>query len=353
MRRIALMDICEGMILARPLYGPNGQIVINNGIPLQPSHIAKLKDLDIVDYIYVEDDNSKYIDQADKEAQQIRTNLLKEACDTIKNVQLGKYVDLGQEKTRAVPLLDELFRLQDLQPIFMAMKNCNDYLFAHSVTGFFLGIVLGAKLGLEGNKLRDLGTGALLRDSGMIKIDPAILNKPGKLTDAENKLIRQHPEAGFELLRTNPDISLASATCALQHHERFDGSGYPQRLANTAIHEYSCIVALTDVFTAMTSPTPYRKAIPVYDTLAIIQRTGETLFQPELIRLLAETTVFYPIGATVRLSDKTLGTITGYRDGDKLIPFIQVTCDENGQSCKRLAEMNLARNPNLYITEVL
>jgi HD-GYP domain-containing protein (c-di-GMP phosphodiesterase class II) len=167
----------------------------------------------------------------------------------------------------------------------------------------------GISLEYDELKLRDLGVGALLHDIGKIEIDPEILNKSGRLLPEEAVEIKGHPIKGFEILRKNPDISLISAHCAYQHHERFDGSGYPRRLNGEQIHEFAHIVAIADVYDALTSDVSYRRAVPVYEAIAIILKASGTLFDENLVNYFIENIAIYPIGTVVRLNTNQIGVV--------------------------------------------
>ena len=249
-------------------------------------------------------------------------------------------------------LLDECCMHKEIQPLFTAMQNCNDYLFNHAVCGYFFAMMLGMSCGIEGHRLRDLGLGALLRDVGMITISRDILNKPGSLTPEEMAIVKLHTEKGFEILQRNPEISLASANCALQHHERYDGSGYPRGARESSIHEFAQMTALADVYSSMTANTPYRKALSVYDTLAIIAKTGAAYFNPELVKTFISNVAIFPLGAVVRLNNQAIGIVNDYEDELRTKPVVNITKNASGERINQTVTIDLETNPALYIAEV-
>lgn len=350
MRRVLRESVKVGMTLAQPVYGVNGQVVLNSGVELSDFHISKLAEMD-VKYIYIQG-QAPLIDANDTVAQNAKNEFILAAHLALDEIQVGKYVETGTVKGRVLALLDECCMLKDIQPVFTAMQNCNDYLFKHAVCGYFYAMLMGIHYGIEGERLRDLGLGALLRDVGMLTISHDIINKPGSLTPEEMAIVKQHTEKGYDILRRNPEISLSAANCALQHHERFNGSGYPRGTKADSIHEFAQITALADVYSSMTANTPYRKALSVYDTLAIIAKAGAAYFNPDLIRVLASNIAIYPLGAVVHLNDKTVGIVNDYADELRTKPILHIVKNQAGERVNQVVTIDMENSPGLYITEV-
>ncbi|HWR44562.1 HD-GYP domain-containing protein [Sporomusa sp.] len=350
MRRVLREGIQTGMQLAQPVYGLNGQIILNSGIELTEFHISRLSELDIK-YIYIEGE-AQLIDPNDEAAQNARNEIVLNAHLALEEVRVGKYVQTEAVKSKVLALLDECCMHKEIQPLFTAMQACNDYLFKHAVSGYFFATIMGISRGHEGQRLRDLGLGALLRDVGMITISRDILNKPDALTPEEMAIVKKHTEKGYEILQRNSDISLSAANCALQHHERFDGSGYPRGASDSGIHEFAQIAAIADVYSSMTATTPYRKALSVYDTLAIIQKAGAAYFNPELIQVLINNVAIYPLGAVVRLNNQSMGIVHDYADEQRTKPIINITANAAGERVSQTVTIDMEANPTLYIAEV-
>jgi HD-GYP domain-containing protein (c-di-GMP phosphodiesterase class II) len=250
-------------------------------------------------------------------------------------------------------LVDELRRNQGLLVNFIDMRTRGDYLFSHSVNVCILSIMTGIGLEYDELKLRDLGIGALMHDIGKLEISSDILNKTGRLSQEEVEEIKKHPIYGFETLRRNPDISLMSAHCAFQHHERYDGSGYPRGLTGNGIHEFAHIVAIADVYDALTSDVSYRSAVPVYEALAIILKATGTLFDERLVTCFMENIAVYPIGTVVRLNTNQIGVIVDISRENKTKPVIRIITNEHKEMVNELVEIDLQKNPRVYIADVV
>lgn len=352
MRRILLDNITSGMKLAKPLYSAEGMVLLNAGVELKERFIGRLKELDVT-YIYVEDQLTQDIDVPDIVSEKARIEAVSTAKVLMQNIRLGKGVDAGPAKRVVNNLVDELCRNCGVLINFIDMRTRTDYLFHHAVNVCILSIMTGIHIGYDEIRLRDLGIGAILHDVGKNTVPDDILNKTERLTESEMLEMRRHAEAGFDILRKNPDISLLSAHCAFQHHERYDGSGYPRGLKADEIHQFAQIVAIADVYDALTSDAMYRRAVPVYEALAIILKAGGTYFNAELVTRFAENIAVYPIGSVVRLNTNQIGVVVDISRDYQSRPVVRIITDENRQRMNQLVEIDLSKNPRLYIADVV
>ena len=145
--------------------------------------------------------------------------------------------------------------------------------FTHSANVAYYCVLLAKASGITDRcDLRQIATGALLHDIGKLDILETILNKPGRLDDAEWDVIKRHPTNGLRLLAHRDDLNFAQLMMVYQHHERMDGSGYPVGVSGSSIHPWAQICAIVDVYEALTSHRPYRPALPQEDTIAILDR---------------------------------------------------------------------------------
>lgn len=352
MRRILLENIKTGMKIAKPIYSADGRILLNAGLELRERYIGRLRELDVT-YIYVEDELTADVDVPDVVSEKARVDAVSTAKVMMDKVKVGKGVDAGAAKQMTNNLVDELCRSHGTLVNFVDMRTKADYLFHHSVNVCILSVMTGINMEFDELRLRDLGVGAMLHDIGMTLIDQKLVNKTDRATPAELEEIRRHPALGFDILRKNPDISLISAHCAYQHHERFDGSGYPRNIKDDKIHQFAQIVALADVYDALTSDSSYRKAMPVYEAVAIIGRAAGHYFSAEVVDKFVANIAPYPIGSVVRLSNNQVGVVVDITKEFKTKPVVRIIADENRQRMNQLVEIDLAKNPRLYIADVV
>ena len=189
-----------------------------------------------------------------------------------------------------------------LLDMMQCLRGYDDITYVHSMNVALISNVIGNWLNLSKEDLRILTTCGLLHDIGKIKIPPEIIKKPGKLTDEEFALVRSHPKLGFDIL-SNRSLDERVKFAALQHHERFDGSGYPRNLTGPEISKFSSIIAIADVYDAMTSNRSYRKGICPFKVIASFEKEKE-LYEPSLLYLFMERTIEAYVNTEVLLSNK-------------------------------------------------
>jgi hypothetical protein len=182
----------------------------------------------------------------------------------------------------------------------------------------------------------------LLHDIGNVKVDQAILNKPSNLTSEEMQEIRQHTLYGFKMLEGSPSLNQGVWLAALQHHERIDGSGYPMKVKGEKIHPYAKIVAISDMYHAMTSNRNYRKAESPYLVLEELHAGSFGKLDPFYVQTFIERTTQFHNGVFVKLNDNRIGEIVFSDRNNPTRPMVSI----NGEI------VNLAQKRQFYICEV-
>ncbi len=189
------------------------------------------------------------------------------------------------------------------------LKVFDDYTYSHSVNVAVLSIIIGVTMGLGRKELTKLGLGALLHDIGKVFIDKDIVNKPGKLTDEEFSSMKMHSKLGYDYVRDRFQLPVKSYVAVLDHHERYDGSGYPNSKKGDEISDFGKMIALADVYDALTSERPYRKALPPSEAMEYIMGNSQVHFDPELVKVFSRKVAPYPVGTLVKLSNGMTGLV--------------------------------------------
>lgn len=195
---------------------------------------------------------------------------------TAKNIRTAK---------EAITEIVELILTDDDATSYLTKITSHDfYTYTHSVNVGLLAVSMAKVLfrGSNAHNMHEMGIGFFLHDLGKVQIDLAIINKPGRLTTDEMTVMRNHPTIGFKLLHDAHQLSEECKTIVLQHHERYDGTGYPKQLRGEEIHLYGKICALADVFDALTSNRPYRKKMAPFDALILMKKEMINHFQKDL-----------------------------------------------------------------------
>ena len=232
------------------------------------------------------------------------------------------------EARDALPLVEAISGSVDRHPsalISLArLKTKDRYTFLHSVAVCALMVSLGRQLGLSDDEVRDAGLAGLLHDIGKIAIPPEVLNKPGALTADEFRTVVVHPQAGYDILVGDTQMRDIALDVCLHHHERMDGTGYPHKLAGEGISLFSRMGAICDVYDAVTSDRPYKKA---WEAAYAIQRMVEwrgNHFDPMVFNAFVKSVGIYPVGSLVRLRSGRLAVVMQHTPGALLTPTVKV-----------------------------
>lgn len=357
MRLISLSKCQPGQRLAKNIYSDNGVVLIGEGVELSQRMIDRLQSYHVT-AIYIHDERTADIVVEDVISEATRKEAMKVITDTFKvfqdepqrtqkfiqNKQIGK-----QFRQVMYSVIDELKNNRSAMSLLGSVCGTDHYVFQHSFNVALYSSAIGLQLQLNEKELVELGMGAMLHDVGKMAVPLEILQKPGKLSDDEFNEIKKHAEIGFEILRKQDDIPLLAAHCAYQHHERLDGSGYPRQLKEKDIHRYAKILAVSDVFDALTTHRVYRKAMLPHQAMEILYSGVDKLYIKENVEAFRDSIALYPIGLGVTLSSGEEGIVIDYNRGAPSRPIVRILTDAEGNSETSPYEIDLSKRLNLFI----
>ncbi len=258
--------------------------------------------------------------------------------------RMGKAI----EADAVAPLVEEISNSVMRNPgalISLArLKTADDYTFMHSVAVCALMIALARQLDLDERQVKEAGMAGLLHDLGKAMIPLDVLNKPGKLTDAEFDLVKTHPEEGYKLLLEGQGVSDITKDVCLHHHEKIDGSGYPKGLTGETMSLFAKMGAVCDVYDAVTSNRPYKAG---WDPAESIKRMAEWKghFDPTVFQAFVKSLGIYPIGSLVKLASGKLGVVIEQGEQSLLKPRVKVFFSTKSQAYIKPEIVDLARSP--------
>ncbi|GAH75140.1 unnamed protein product, partial [marine sediment metagenome] len=196
------------------------------------------------------------------------------------------------------------------EAVVTGITSQDDYMYIQPVKAATLALLLGRRSGYIGAELASLGVANLLKDVGYISIPQEVLHRPDLLTEKELLKIRQHPTFGYELLSQHPSCNGVIANAVLQHHERWNGAGYPYGLKGPDINPFAQIIAIADTHTALLSERPGRKMYMPHEAIEYIMAYAGEQFNPELVELFVRQVPCYASGLTVKLNTKEIGIVS-------------------------------------------
>ena len=212
----------------------------------------------------------------------------------------------------------------DILTYLQNMQGNDDSVYAHSVNVALVSRAIGKWLKMSHDDLDDLTLAGLLHDIGKCNVPPEILNKAGKLTDEEFDLIKKHPLDGRKMLKQCPEMDSRYLNAALQHHERSDGTGYPRGLDDDEIDDFAAIVAIADVYDAMTATRAYRSAMSPFEVIAAFERDGLSKYRTGYILTFLKKMAEAYQNSLVLLSDGRRGRVIYTHKHHLSMPIVEL-----------------------------
>ncbi len=367
MRKLYIEQLQEGMILARAIYNDRGDILLARGVKLSSNYIRALRSLGYY-AVFVRDGADDDLDPPEVISEQVRVATYKHVRDlfaVVQNVTMqhdreGKQAALAHLGDKAAPQIAQLYR--DVEQIIdevmtadtlsgvASLKTHDNYTFEHSVEVTVVGVMLGKRLYLPVQEMHQLALGCLCHDIGKTVVPPGVLSKPGRLTDEEFALVKQHPTAGYEAVQQFMGASdIIARHVVWQHHERQDGTGYPRglrgdnrfggavesRFGRQFILPAAEIAAVADVYSALASDRPYRRALKPPEIVATLGEMAGSHLNRELVRRFLSILPAYPMGTEVVVISQKLqghrGVVASTPSTDMQRPTIRILFDQYGR----------------------
>lgn len=348
MRRVPLNKVTKDMVLARAIYS-NGNLILAKETGDLYKHIDKLNNYGIYS-VYIEDDLSEDIVIEDDICDETRHKCKKLLSDCVYTIINQGRIENGVIDDMINSVLDDLLNREDVVVGLADISVKDEATLSHSVSTMVHSVLCGKRMGFKKEEIRELAEGALFHDFGKLLIDTAILQKKGKLTDEEFENIKEHPVLGYDVLCKYSDISNNAKIIALQHHERLDGSGYPKGIKSEDITTYSKIVAISDVYDALTAERCYRKSMSNKEAYEIIISDVGSKFDKEIFEMFMMNVAVYPNGTVVNLTNGMHGIVKKQVKNHPLRPLVRVVDDRDKNNIK-LFDLDLSESDNINIIE--
>ncbi len=366
MRLVPIECVRQGSCLAKTIYDNDGRVLLREGVILNDALIRRIKLIKIYS-IYIHDEYSDNVIE-DVIKPELRQKAVKTLKDTFvsfekynictNNKMHNKESEFIKEKQQyfqsigniANNILEELLSQKNILINVVDIKSLDSYTYQHSVNVAVLSLVLGLQLQLNKFELYCLCLGALVHDMGKIFVPKEIIQKYDKLTDKEYAIAKEHAQKGYEYLKGSLDITAPARMIALQHHERADGTGYPEGRKASEINKLAKIVGIADVYDALTSDRPHRRALSPNEALEYIMASGSTLFDYNMVVAFSKAVVPYPDGTLVKLTNGDIAIIEQNNPNFPLRPKIRII--KSNENVNRNKHIDLMEELGLVIDRV-
>ncbi|NLY74563.1 MAG: HD-GYP domain-containing protein [Firmicutes bacterium] len=280
MEKVALDRLSPGRVLARSIFLADGRILVRKKVTLSSSIIAKLRELRFP-AVYVESATDDEIKEPVSDF--TRSEVIQSVARQDYAFRNGKSINFLACREPLQKMIEEIQENRHIRLGMAEIRSLNDSIYNHMVQVCIIAVKIGIQMGYSQFKLLELALGVLFHDIGMTRISADVLNRIGGLTSDEIAQIKTHPRTGYNLIRQNRDLPEVAAEIVLQHHERYNGSGYSQKLSGFHINEYARITAVADVFDAMLTEKPYRPAKSLEETLSYLKEQKGAEFDPVVV----------------------------------------------------------------------
>ena len=252
------------------------------------------------------------------------STLVREIMDKLAS---GGKLDVKAAREAAQPIVESVMRNQSAMAWLVRMRQTGDYLYNHSVSSAIWAVLFARHIGLPKDAIDAAGLGAMLLDIGKTRVPRQILERPGPLTDEEMMIARSHVQHSVDILNESGGVDPQVVAMVRTHHERHDGSGYPQGLAEQQIPILGRIAGIVDYYDAATSKRPYADAVSSYDCLRTLNKLAGTVYQPAMIEQFVQSIGFFPPGTLVQLNDKSVAVVVAQNRRHRLKPEIILVLD--------------------------
>jgi len=366
-KKIPVNDLSTGMYVLSVVTKKKGVSIKSEGYILKQANITQLKNSNVTHVVI---DPSRTKKKEIKKAEQSSESKVEEKKDTgptpsldnemkkasklynnaktlqkkiLHDITKGKVIDTEavQESTNAI--VDSIFRNQDALSCMSRLRIKDDYLVEHSLNVSILMTIFCKHLNIDRATMEVLALGAFLHDIGKVHIPDKVLNKPGRFTDAEYEVMKEHVNFGIKVLKETPNIPEIVMKVVSEHHERIDGKGYPNQLSSEKISQYGRMIAIVDSYDAMTAERVYKAGMHPIRAFKILISESPTSYDAELVEKFIQCLGIYPVGTLVQLASGKIGLISQLNKSKPLQPFVRVFYNARMNQAIAMEELDLSK----------
>lgn len=350
MLKKSVKSLKPGMRLAKDVIADDGRILLLKGFVIKPRYIQRLSAYN-VDYVYVEEQRVplKHIDE-----ELIYEDVFCNIKSVMESARLDKPLDIKALRETVYELVRQILNNDTMFMALTGIRDIDNYTFLHSVDVCIYSVITAKALQMPLQDIRDLAFAAILHDIGKCKIPLEILNKPGKLTDEEFFIIKNHTIYGMEIAKHTPDLSARIPKIICQHHEKWDGTGYPVGLKSFDIDRMARIISIADVYDALTANRIYRKRRMPHEAAEYLMSQSGQHFDPYILQTFINNIAIYPENLVVMLNTGEIARVLSSSRGLlSMRPIVSVITRKDGPPVLDPYIVDLQKNPTVFIVDII
>ena len=357
MRLVPIECVKPNSVIGKTLYDIDGRILIRSGLSLTEGIIDKIKNIKILSIYIIDEYSSEEIEDTIKpELRQKAILTIKEAFSNINRITVAdkfskrESVYFNNIQNMADNLIENVLNNKNVLLSLVDIRSLDNYFYSHSVNVAVTALTLGIALKLPKRQLQYLCTGALLHDVGKVFVPKEILMKPGEFTPEETSMLEKHSALGYKYLSDSYDLSAHTKIIALQHHERPDGLGYPNKLTSDEISTLSKIVSIADAYDTLSGGRLNKKALFPSDVLEYLMSNAGTMFDYDMVNIFCKIVIPFSQGTLVNLSNGDIAVVKETLPNFPLRPIVKIIKSSNLDTIDQ--EINLIHKISITITSV-
>jgi HD-GYP domain-containing protein (c-di-GMP phosphodiesterase class II) len=368
MKTIKVSTLRPGMKFDQPVFIEGDNILVPAGVAIKGKDIERLSRWDIED-VFTEGEEIKgsaadtaaklkempaWLPKKEEKSRRIYRSAVDKVDAIFQDVADGTYLNHEPIDSVVKEMLDVLRQNKnEMIQLILLGEWFERRLSVSAINCMIVSGVIGSTMRLASHRLLQLATGGLLHDIGMLKVQREILEKQGRLSSDEMNRMRAHAVLGYQIISKDMKYPEEIALVALQHHEHWDGRGYPRSLKGEDITLFARIVAVADAYEAMVSERPYRNSIIGYNAMKTVLSDNGKHFDPQVLKAFLESMGIFPIGSVVQLNNSSIGRVSENHTEAPLRPKIELLIDEFGNQIEGSEIVDLLNKKSLFIVKAI
>lgn len=350
MRYIPIENLTSGMVLGKDLFDGAGRVLLSKHVILSHEYISNLSYLGFQG-AYIDEKFTRGVEIREVLQPEVKREALKLVTDmfNMDTLEKDEFTEEQKEIQRVVSeIIESILEDGNIMMSLLDLKTYDDYTYFHSVNVATLSVMIGAYESMEKEDLIELAQAAILHDIGKRFLDVDVLNLPRSLNRKEKEIVREHARLGHNFLKNNFEFSKRVCLGVLEHHERYDGKGYPNHKKGDEIEVFARIIAIAETYDAMTSKRPYRDAVSPSDAVEYLMSEMGGAYDPKYIRIFVKKITVYPVGCEVELSNGEHAIVVKNYQNFPLRPKVRLLKDKTEIDLSKDADVR-----NVTIKDIL